>query len=58
MVKLYTNLPHTFGLVYLDYWLENHPERLHARFNKEFASQFAKLILQNKNMKFSYEFHN
>ena len=36
-VNLYTNIPHTFGLEALDYWLENHPESLHARFNKEFV---------------------
>ena len=37
VVNLYTNIPHTFGLEALDYWLENHPESLHARFNKEFV---------------------
>ena len=37
VVNLYTNISHTFGLETLDYWLENHPESLHARFNKEFA---------------------
>ena len=34
VVNLYTNIPHTFGLEALDYWLKNHPESLHARFNK------------------------
>ena len=34
VVNLYNNIPHTFGLETLDYWLENQPERLHARFNK------------------------
>ena len=37
VVNLYTNIPYTFGLEALDYWLENHPESSHARFNKEFA---------------------
>ena len=36
-VNLHANIPHTFGLEALDYWLENHPESLHARFNKEFV---------------------
>ena len=34
VVNLYNNIPHTFGLETLDYWLENQPEPLHARFNK------------------------
>ena len=53
VVNLYTNMPHTFGLEALDYWLENHPESLHARFNKEFVLECAKFILQNNNMKFN-----
>ena len=36
VVSLYTNIQHTFGLEALDYWLENHQESLHVRFNKEF----------------------
>ena len=54
VVNLYTNIPHTFGLEALDYWLENHPESLHARFNKECAE----FILQNNNMKFDNKFYN
>ena len=57
VVNLYTNIPHTFRLEPLDYWLENHPESLHARFNKEFVLECAKFILQN-NMKFNNEFYN
>ena len=41
----------------MDYWLENHPERLHARFNNEFVLECAKFSLQN-NMKFNNEFYN
>ena len=58
VVNLYTKLPHTFGLEALDYWLENHPESLHARFNKEFVLECAKFILQNNNMKFNNEYYN
>ena len=58
VVNLYTNIPHTFGLEALDYWLENHPESLHARLNKEFVLECAKFILQNNNMKFNDEFYN
>ena len=58
VVNLYTNIPHTFGLEALDYWLENHSESLHARFNKEFVSECAKFILQNNNMKFNNESYN
>ena len=46
----------------LDYWLENHPESLHARFNKEFVLEkfkiCAKFILQNNNLKFNNKFYN
>ena len=58
VVNSYTNIPHTFGLEALDYWLENHPESLHARFNKEFALKCTKFILQNNNMKFNNEYYN
>ena len=34
VVNLYTNIPHTFELEALNYWLENHPERLNARLTK------------------------
>ena len=58
VVNLYTNIPHTFRLEALNYWLENHPESLHVRFNKEFVLNCAKSILQNNNMKFNNEFYN
>ena len=57
-INLYTKIPHTFGLVALDYWLENHPKRLYARFIKGFVLECAKFILQNNNMKFNNEFYN
>ena len=41
-VNLYTDIPHTFGLEALDYWLENHRESLRARFNKELVLECAK----------------
>ena len=31
VVNLYKNISHTFWVEVLDYWLENYPERLHAR---------------------------
>ena len=58
VVNLCTNIPHTFGLEALDYWLKNHPKSLYARFNKEFLLECAELILQNNNMKFNNEFYN
>ena len=48
----------TFERGALDYWFENHPESLHARFNKEFVLECVKFILQNKNIKFNNEFYN
>ena len=48
----------TFERGALDYWFENHPESLHARFNKEFVLECAKFILQNNNMKFNNKFYN
>ena len=58
VVILYTNIPHTFGLEALDYWLEKHPESLHATFNIEFDLECAKFILQNNNMKSNNDFYN
>ena len=40
VVNLYTHIQHTFRLEALDYWLQNYPESLHARFNKEFVLEF------------------
>ena len=58
VVNLYTNIPHTFRPESLDYWLENHSESLHARFNKEIVLECAKLTLQNNNIKLHDEFYN
>ena len=58
VVILYTNIPHTFGLEALDYWLEKHPESLHATFNIEFDLECAKFTLQNNNMKSNNDFYN
>ena len=57
VVNLCTNILHTFRLEVLNHWLENHPESLHARFNKEFVLECGKFVLQN-NMKFNNEFYN
>ena len=51
-VNLCTKIPHTFGLEALDYWLENHLESLHARFNKEFVLYYYKIIIWNSIMNF------
>ena len=56
LVNLCTNITHSFGLEALDYWLENHPQSLHARFNKEFVLECAKFILQKNNMNLNNEF--
>ena len=56
--NLYTNISLTFRLEALDYWLEIHPESLHARFNKEVVLECAKFILQSNNMKSNNELHN
>ena len=56
VASLYTNIHHSFGLEALDYWLENHQENLHARFNKEFVLECAKFILQSNNIKSNNEF--
>ena len=58
VVNLYTNILHTFGLEALDYWLDNHSESLHARFNKEFVLECAKIFLRYNNTKFNNEFYN
>ena len=57
-MNLYFNLPHTFGLDALDYWLHNHPESLHARFKEQSFSECARFILLNNYMKFNEEFYN
>ena len=57
-IYIYSNIPHTFGLESLYDWLENHPESLHLRFNKELLLECAKFILQNDNMKLNKEFYN
>ena len=43
VVNLYKNIQHTFGLEALDYWLENPPESLQARFNKKNCFKMCKI---------------
>ena len=57
-MNLYTNIPHTFRLEVLDYWLANHPRSSHVKFNKEFVLECAKFILQCNNMKFIDKSYN
>ena len=57
-MNFYTNIPHPLQLEDLHYWLDNHPESLHVRFNKNFVLECAKFILENNNMKFNNAFYN
>ena len=54
--KLYTNLPHGYGLEALSYWIDKHPGSLQERFNKQFFLESATLILKNNNRKFNDKF--
>ena len=58
LMNLCINIRHTLGMETLHYWLENHLENLHARFNNELVLGCAKLILENNNMKFNNGFYN
>ena len=45
VVNLCNKISHIFILEALDYWYQNQPESLHARFNKEVFLESAKFIL-------------
>lgn len=53
LVNLYTNLPRTFGLEAFNYLLGNYPKSLNTRFKNNFILGYAKVFLENNNMKFN-----
>ena len=56
VVRLYSNIPHEYGLEAIEYWLDNFPKSLHSQFSKEFVSESVKFILEKNNLNFDDEF--
>ena len=47
IVNLCSNIPHEYGLEATSYWIEEYPEALPERINKEFIIKGLKFILEN-----------
>ena len=58
VVRLYSNIPHEYGLEAIEYWLDKFSESLHPRFSKEFVLESVKFILKNNNLNFDNEYFN
>ena len=58
ILGLYSNIPHEYDLEAIEYWLDNFPESLHARFSKEFVLESVRFILENNNLNFDNECFN
>ena len=55
--RLYTSIPHDYGLETISFMTEKHPDSLHSRFSKGFVLESIKIILENNNCTFNDEFY-
>ena len=58
VVRLYSSIPHEYGLEAIEYWLDKFPESLSPRFSKEFVLESIKFILENNNLNLDNEYFN
>ena len=56
VISLYIDTPHAYELEALSYWIDKHPGSLHKRFSKTICIRSNRLILENNNCNFNYEF--
>ena len=56
VVGLYTNIPHTFGMEAVSYFLLKYKEDIHLRFNIPFILESIDFILQNNTCVFDNEY--
>ena len=52
VTNLYSNIPHRIGKQAKSFWIENYPETLHPRCNKEIIIDHIELILNNNSFQF------
>ena len=52
VVSLYTNIPVDLGIEAVKYWIDQHPEILHDRFERDFVLEGLRIILQNNTFNF------
>ncbi|XP_052822662.1 transient receptor potential cation channel subfamily V member 5 [Octopus bimaculoides] len=53
VINLYTSIPHEYGLIAIQYWLEKFPHDIPDRIGKEFIIEEIKFILQNNFFNFN-----
>ena len=57
MINLYSNIPHSYGIEAIRFWLDEHPEEIPERVNIEFIVESIKLILHNNYFMFDSTFY-
>ena len=57
VVNLYSNIPHSYGIGAIQYWLEKYPQELPERTHKKFIIKGIKFILENNYFAFNNEIY-
>ena len=57
VVNLYSNIPHSYGIEAIQYWLEKYPQELPERTHKNFIIKGIKFILENIYFVFNNEIY-
>jgi hypothetical protein len=52
VTSLYSNIPHELGRQAIEYWIREHPDILHNRFNEKFVLDSIEIILTNNTFQF------
>ena len=55
--SLYTNIPHSEGLISIKYWINKYPELIDSRFSPEFILDAVNFILNNNTFHFDGSFY-
>ncbi|XP_062571387.1 uncharacterized protein LOC134233429, partial [Saccostrea cucullata] len=53
VTNLYTNITTDLGVKALEYWIDKYPQKINARFSKDFILEASKIVLQNNTFSFS-----
>ena len=57
VVNLYSNIPHSYGIEAIQYWLEKYPQELPEQTHKNFIIKGIKFILENNYFVFNNEIY-
>ena len=58
IVSLYTSIPHDLGIEAMEYWVQEHRDKIPKRFTRDFIIESILFILQNNNFYFNGNYYH